>query len=103
MDSRFDMNYTAEQLDNLHLAMKEFIFRYGYPHMSAPHLTVLELDNGRFMNHSTSPNTDFTRPDVGIAIEDIHDGDEITCNYFEFDKTFIGFHDQASSSPRETA
>jgi hypothetical protein len=43
------------------------------------------------MNHSLSPNTDFTRPDIGYAIADILPGEELICNYFEFDRTFQGF------------
>jgi uncharacterized protein len=70
---------------------QDYFTRYGYPHMERDGFVVLELDNGRFMNHSLKPNTDFTRPDVGYAIADIHPGEEITCNYFEFDRGFTGF------------
>jgi hypothetical protein len=59
--------------------------------MTREGFVVLELDNGRFMNHSLQPNTDFTRPDVGYATADIHPGEELTCNYFDFDRTFTGF------------
>jgi SET domain-containing protein len=40
------------------------------------------------MNHSGSPNTDFTKPDMAWAIRDIAEGEEITCNYAEFDPSF---------------
>ena len=61
--------------------MREFLDRYGY--LSAPEsdMLVLDFDEGRFMNHSDTPNTDFTRPDVGLALEDIPAGTEITCDY----------------------
>jgi len=36
---------------------KLFVERYGYTHTTRPELTVLEMDNGRFMNHSDDPNT----------------------------------------------
>ena len=42
------------------------------------------------MNHSLSPNTDFRIFDKGYALVDIAAGDEITCNYFEFDPRFTG-------------
>ena len=42
---------------------------------------MLEMDNGRFMNHWANRNTDFTDPVVGWAIRDIAEGEEITCNY----------------------
>ena len=84
-----DLLLTREQLARLPALQRDFIERYGYPHMSQPHLTVLEFDNGRFMNHSTTPNTDFTRPEVGYAIRDIAAGEELTCDYGEFDPTFV--------------
>jgi uncharacterized protein len=49
---------------------------------------VIETDNGRFMNHSEYPNTDFTRSDVAFAIMDIPEGTEITCDYGEFEPVY---------------
>ena len=43
------------------------------------------------MNHNERPNTDFTVFDRGYALVDIQKGEEITCNYFEFDPSFAGF------------
>jgi hypothetical protein len=43
------------------------------------------------MNHCLSPNTDFRIFDRGYALVDIAPGDEITCNYHEFDPSFVGF------------
>lgn len=84
-----DLLLTQEQLARLPGLQRVFIERYGYPHMSQPQLTVLEFDNGRFMNHSPAPNTDFTRPEIGYAIRDIAAGEELTCDYSEFDPSFI--------------
>lgn len=67
---------------------QEFAARYGYPHMTKPHITVIEFDNGRFMNHCTAPNTDFTDTEKGWAIRDIAAGEEITCDYAQFDPGF---------------
>jgi hypothetical protein len=52
---------------------------------------VIDMDNGKFMNHSLAPNTDFRVFDAGYAVTDIAPGDEITCNYHEFDPGFVGF------------
>jgi SET domain-containing protein len=49
---------------------------------------IVELDNGRFMNHSTSPNTRFTDPDAGFTRVAIAAHEEITCDYSEFDPAF---------------
>jgi SET domain-containing protein len=45
---------------------------------------VLEFDHGRFMNHSPTPNTDFTNPALGLATCAIAAGEEITCDYRQF-------------------
>ena len=52
---------------------------------------VLDCDDGKFMNHSEQPNTDFRVFDKGYALTDIAVGEEITCNYYEFDPAFRGF------------
>ena len=49
---------------------------------------VLDADNGRHMNHSEAPNTDFRDLKLGYAIADIEPGEEITCNYAEFEPEF---------------
>ena len=47
-------------------------------------MVILDSDNGRFMNHSPTPNTDFRVFDKG---------EELTCNYHEFEPTFSGYPD----------
>jgi SET domain-containing protein len=91
LEPKFDVFFNATEVDNLPPHMQDFIARYGYPHLSKPGIIVLELDNGRFMNHSESPNTDFTSFDFGYALRDIAAGEEITCNYYELDPSFRGF------------
>jgi uncharacterized protein len=90
-DPKFDVHFSQDEVDQLPAHMQEFITRYSYPHMMLPGILVLESDNGRFMNHNENPNTDFTRCEIGYAIQDIAAGEEITCNYYEFDPTFTGW------------
>jgi uncharacterized protein len=71
--------------------MQTFVARYSYPHLERPGVRVLDCDDGKFMNHRERPNTDFRIFDRGYALTDIAVGDEITCNYFEFDPGFRGF------------
>jgi len=89
LDETLDLLLTSEQVARLPELQQRFIERYGYPHMTREGITVLEFDNGRFMNHSARPNTDFTDPETGWAIRDIAKGEEITCDYGEFDPTFV--------------
>ncbi len=70
---------------------RTFISRYSYPHLEIPGFVIVDCDNGRFMNHSLTPNTDFRIFDKGYALVDIAQGDELTCNYHEFDPSFVGY------------
>ena len=89
LSDRYDLLLTAADIEAMDPLQREFIDRYGYPHLSRHGLTVVEFDNGRFMNHSPAPNTDFRDADIGFAIADIAPGEEITCNYAEFDPAFV--------------
>ena len=90
LDPKFDQTISLEELSKLPDWQQDFIQRYSFPHLSRPNHFVLEFDNGRFMNHTLTPNTDFTEFDKGWAIRDLAAGEEITCNYHEFDPTFTG-------------
>ena len=50
---------------------------------------ILSGDHSCFMNHSATPNTgapkDATAPVVTVALRNIAAGEELTCNYFDFD------------------
>ncbi len=91
LEPKFDICFSESDIETLPPHMQDFIARYLYPHLHKPGVWVLESDNGRFMNHSESPNTDFTQVEEGFAIRDIAAGEEITCNYYEFDRTFQGW------------
>ena len=84
-DMLLDLRVPKARLDHYPPHVREFIERYAYVDRQAPELLILESDEGKFMNHSHAPNTDFTAPDVGIATVDIPAGTEITCNYGDFE------------------
>jgi SET domain-containing protein len=90
-EPKFDICITPEEFDALSGLMQEYVERYSYPHLERPGVIVLDCDHGKFMNHSDAPNTDFTVFDSGYALRDIFEGEEITCNYFEFIPAFRGF------------
>ena len=91
LNPKFDIFIYREEIEGLAPHMQDFIARYSYPHLEMPGVVVVDSDNGRFMNHTLTPNTDFRIFDKGYALVDIAQGDEITCNYHEFDPTFAGF------------
>jgi SET domain-containing protein len=69
-------------------SIRQFIDRYAYPYPHDTDYLVVELDNGRFMNHSDQPNTRFEDPDAGFTRSTIAADEELFCNYAEFDPGF---------------
>jgi hypothetical protein len=51
---------------------------------------LLCADSARFMNHSDRPNIS-SADERNHALRDIEAGEEIICNYREFDVSFVGF------------
>jgi len=91
LNPKFDIFLDRREIEAYPPYLQDFMARYTYPHLEIPGVVVLESDNGRFMNHSLAPNTDFRIFDKGYALFDIAPGEELTCNYYEFDPTFVGF------------
>jgi SET domain-containing protein len=87
-DPLFDRLISPAELATFPESIRHFILRYTYPHPADKSLVVLDVDNGRHMNHSLHPNTDFRDATFGYAIRDIAAGEEITCNYAEFEPDF---------------
>lgn len=90
LDPRLDVTLQRSELATMPVHMQEYIERYSFPHLEVEDAVVIEVDNGRFMNHVKHPNTDFRVFDRGYALRNIKQGEELTCNYFEFDPTFTG-------------
>ena len=84
----FDRLIARAELASMPESLRRFIDRYSYRHPADPALLVLDADNGRHMNHSAAPNTDFRDAIHGYAIRDIAAGEEITCDYSEFEPDF---------------
>jgi SET domain-containing protein len=96
--------FTDEDIETWPAHMEDFVERYCYAHRDKPGTWVLELDNGRFMNHSSNPNTNFEEFYAGYAVRDIGAGDELTCNYFDFDINFRGaFNPEEKTSENRLA
>jgi hypothetical protein len=90
LNPAFIATFSRSALADLPEHIREFVERYSFPDFENNDLLYVELDNGRYMNHSEAPNTDFTAFNEGYATRDIAEGEEITCNYYEFDSTFAG-------------
>ena len=88
LDDQFDRLIHRRAVADQPESARHFIERYGYPFPHDPDLIVVELDNGRFMNHSDEPNTNFLDPDSGYTRRAIAADEELFCNYAEFDPGF---------------
>ena len=90
--SRFDPDFDRLIPTRDYLAapayLKSLLDRYAFPHPGAPEFIVYEVDNSRFMNHSLTPNTDYSDFAAGFALRDIAAGEELTCDYNTFFKQF---------------
>ena len=95
---KFDILVNEMELGTLPPHVQSFIARYSYPHLGMAGHRVIDVDNGKYMNHSLAPNTDFRVFEKGYAIVDIAPGQEITCNYHEFDPGFIGFMPEVAAA-----
>ena len=87
-EPEFDRLVPAAWLSSQPEMMQDFLKKYAYPAQHDPEMLVIEIDNGRFMNHTLEPNTDFTKVVEGYATRDIGAGEELLCNYAEFDPEF---------------
>ncbi len=86
--NRFNKVFKEEELNHLTPIEKEFVDTYMYTNEQGDY--VLDLDNSRFMNHSDKPNCSFPYDsEYGYASKDILIGEELTCDYKEFDKGSI--------------
>jgi SET domain-containing protein len=100
LNPKFDVFVNEIVLGSLPAHVRSYIARYSYPHLEMPGCRVIDVDNGKYMNHSLAPSTDFRIFDKGYALADIARGEEITCNYHEFDPDFVGFMPDIAAAVR---
>ena len=80
-DPNFDILVSTAELANAPPTIVALFERYAYAIETYPDRMALDGDDGRFMNHSDSPNLDFSVPGVATALRDIEAGEELTCDY----------------------
>ncbi|MFH0969766.1 MAG: SET domain-containing protein [Patescibacteria group bacterium] len=90
--SGFDIIVSKDDLLHLSEPARNQFLNYCYLNRETDKY-VLCFDDARFFNHSDNPNTaNVDCPDdeegIDIATKDIEIGEEITCNYKEFDADF---------------
>jgi SET domain-containing protein len=88
----FDFSLTKEQVEKLSIAAKEQFLNYAYLSKDTGKY-VLCSDDARFFNHHKKPNVTCKVPKKPrfeedlecFATQDIMEGEELTCDYSEFD------------------
>ena len=86
----FDLKVEPDDLLRLSEPARKLFWRYAYVDMSNNHY-ILCFDDERFINHSDNPNIIQKRisdevEGREVAARDIHPGEELTVNYYDFDK-----------------
>lgn len=87
LDPRTTIFYSVKQWEALKATLTETALagfeRFGYLNRGR---WLLNLDDSRFMNHWETPNTYYcSETDRVLASVDITCGEELTCDYAEFD------------------
>ena len=88
----FDLKIEKSELVSLSEPAKDQFLKYAYLNPKTSKY-ILCFDDARFFNHSDNPNCiDTESPDdtegIDVAVRDIQEGEELTCNYKEFDADF---------------
>ncbi len=84
-DERIDLRISASDLGRLPAPVRDFLGTYGYVEIYEGRKTVVLCgDHSRHMNHSDHPNL-LNMGERDVAARDIERGEELTCNYYEFD------------------
>ena len=59
LNPKFDIFVHANEIPMLPAHMQDYVARYSYPHLEIDGVRIVDCDDGKFMNHSDRPNTDF--------------------------------------------
>ncbi len=97
-----DQFHSFDEIKAMPVVAQKFFETYGYPIRSTGRDGYyLDCDNGRYMNHSFTPNAGHNGDNdlEYIALFDISAGEELTCNYAEFEPEFVD-HYMIPASPQ---
>lgn len=92
----FDLSISEAEAGRLPKIAKDFFYKYSYLDETLGKY-VFCLDDARFFNHSQKPNVvNAISPEgdeINIATRDIRPGEELTCDYDDFDPEFEEYKD----------
>ena len=85
-DPRLDRRIPAAEVAALPPPAQEFLRMYGYLELcDGQPVVTLCGDHAKHMNHAAAANLLSVSSQTDTALRDIEAGEELTCNYYEFD------------------
>ena len=87
-DPVFDTAFTAEQVNSMSNIAKERFFDYAYFDKELDRF-ILCFDDLRFINHDAKCPNIHSTPQMDIAARDILEGEELLCNYNEYEEHYF--------------
>ncbi len=104
-DPKFDIGFTEKDLSKMTPDGRRQVLWYAYYDKKIKKL-VLPFDDQRFINHSFKKRNIKSTPRRDVAMRDINQGEELLCDYNEFDNTYfkrMGYKKTALREPRGAA
>jgi uncharacterized protein len=87
-DPEFDTAFTDEQVSRMPAAGRALFWKYAYLDKDIGKY-VLCADDQRYINHSTNEFNIKSTPNQDVALRDIEPGEELLCNYNDYDDTYF--------------
>jgi SET domain-containing protein len=88
LDHKLDLRLLFSELQHLPEPVQEYLHVYGYAEMFEGEKTIVLCgDHSKHMNHAANPNLLGIggKLNSDVAKRDIKAGEELTCDYYEFD------------------
>ena len=86
-DPLFDTAFDVSDIDKVPEPVKDQFMKYSYFDYKLNKM-ILCSDDQRFINHSNTPNIQST-PEKDIALNDIQPGEELTCDYENYEHNWF--------------
>ncbi len=86
-DPRIDLQISENEFRSFPSVFQDYLKTYAYTvMMDGERKLILCADHAKHVNHSDNPNLlDTLDSTQDVAARDIEAGEELTCNYFDFD------------------